>query len=317
MRILFMGTPDFAATILDRLIKEEHEIIGVVTQPDKQKGRGKEVSYSAVKELALSHNLPVYQPLKVREPEFLEKLNEMAPEVIIVAAFGQILPKALLEIPQFGCINVHGSLLPKYRGAAPIQYSILEGEKETGITIMYMDVGIDTGDMILQEKLAIDEEETGGSLFDKMAELGAELLVKALISIKDGSAVRTPQNNEEATYVKIIDKQMGRIDFTQSATKIERMIRGLNPWPSAYTMLEGKTLKVWLAKVESFEDNEELKDKTKKPGEIIEIRKDAFVVRAGDGLLVIKELQLEGKKRMTAEAFLRGYQLKAGMKLGE
>lgn len=317
MRILFMGTPDFAATILDRLIKEEHEIIGVVTQPDKQKGRGKEVSYSAVKELALSHNLPVYQPLKVREPEFLEKLNEMAPEVIIVAAFGQILPKALLEIPQFGCINVHGSLLPKYRGAAPIQYSILEGEKETGITIMYMDVGIDTGDMILQEKLAIDEEETGGSLFDKMAELGAELLVKALISIKDGSAVRTPQNNKEATYVKIIDKQMGRIDFTQSATKIERMIRGLNPWPSAYTMLEGKTLKVWLAKVESFEDNEELKDKTKKPGEIIEIRKDAFVVRAGDGLLVIKELQLEGKKRMTAEAFLRGYQLKAGMKLGE
>ncbi len=317
MRILFMGTPDFAATILDRLIKEEHEIIGVVTQPDKQKGRGKEVSYSAVKELALAHNLPIYQPLKVREPEFLEKLKEMAPEVIIVAAFGQILPKALLEIPQFGCINVHGSLLPKYRGAAPIQYSILEGEKETGITIMYMDVGIDTGDMILQEKLAIDEEETGGSLFNKMAELGAELMVKALISIKDGSAVRTPQNNEEATYVKIIDKQMGRIDFTQSATKIERMIRGLNPWPSAYTMLEGKTLKIWLAKVEPFEDNEELKDKTTEPGEIIEIRKDAFVVRAGDGLLVIKELQLEGKKRMTAEAFLRGYQLKAGMKLGE
>ena len=265
MRILFMGTPDFAATILDRLIKEEHEIIGVVTQPDKQKGRGKEVSYSAVKELALSHNLPVYQPLKVREPEFLEKLKVMAPEVIIVAAFGQILPKALLDIPQFGCINVHGSLLPKYRGAAPIQYSILEGEKETGITIMYMDVGIDTGDMILQEKLAIDEEETGGSLFNKMAELGAELMAKALISIKDGSAERTPQNNEEATYVKIIDKQMGRIDFTQSATKIERMIRGLNPWPSAYTMLEGKTLKVWLAKVESFEDNEEIKDKTTEP----------------------------------------------------
>ncbi len=316
MRILFMGTPDFAATILDRLIKEEHEIIGVVTQPDKQKGRGKEVSYSAVKELALSHNLPIYQPLKVREPEFLELLKELNPEVIIVAAFGQILPKALLEIPPFGCINVHGSLLPQYRGAAPIQYSILEGEKETGITIMYMDVGIDTGDMIIQEKLAIDEEETGGSLFEKMAKLGAELMVKALVSIKDGSAVRTPQNNEGATYVKIIDKQMGRIDFTQSATKIERMIRGLNPWPSAFTILEGKTLKIWLAKVESFEDNEELKAETTEPGEIMEIRKDAFVVRAGDGLLVIKELQLEGKKRMTAEAFLRGYQLKTGLKLG-
>ncbi|MFT4144879.1 MAG: methionyl-tRNA formyltransferase [Mobilitalea sp.] len=316
MRILFMGTPDFAATILDRLIKEEHEIIGVVTQPDKQKGRGKEVSYSAVKEVALSHNLPVYQPVKVREPEFLEKLKEMDPEVIIVAAFGQILPKALLDIPPFGCINVHASLLPKYRGAAPIQYSILEGEKETGITIMYMDVGIDTGDMIIQEKLTIDQEETGGSLFNKMADLGAELMARALKSIKDGSAVRTPQNNEEATYVKIIDKQMGRIDFTQSAVKIERMIRGLNPWPSAFTMLEGKTLKIWLAKVESFEDNKELKAETLEPGEIIEIRKDAIVVKTGDGLLVIRELQLEGKKRMTAESFLRGYQLKTGLKLG-
>lgn len=317
MRILFMGTPDFAATILDRLIKEEHEIIGVVTQPDKQKGRGKEVSYSAVKEVALSHNLPIYQPIKVRDPEFLEKLKELNPEVIIVAAFGQILPKALLEIPQFGCINVHASLLPKYRGAAPIQYSILEGEQETGITIMYMDVGIDTGDMILQEKLPIEKEETGGSLFDKMAELGAELMVKALISLKAGSAVRTPQNNEEATYVKIIDKQMGRIDFAQSATKIERMIRALNPWPSAFTSLEGKSLKIWLAKVESFEDNKELQAETMMPGEIIEIRKDALVVRSGDELLVIKELQLEGKKRMTTEAFLRGYQLKTGMKLGE
>ncbi len=312
MKVLFMGTPDFAATILDNLIKSDYELLGVVTQPDKQKGRGNEVSLSPVKELALTYGLSIYQPVKAKEPEFLETVKNLSPDVIVVAAFGQILPKALLEIPRFGCINVHASLLPKYRGAAPIQYSIIDGEEETGITIMYMDVGIDTGDIIMQDSIPISSDETGGSLFDKMAVLGAELIVKALAKIENGTATRIPQDNEKANYVKMIDKEMGRIDFSQSAIKIERLIRGLNPWPSAFTFLDGKTLKLWQA--------ETLEEKTEnfsgQPGEVIEVKKDALVVKTGDGLLVIKELQLEGKKRMTADAFLRGYSLKTGTKLG-
>jgi methionyl-tRNA formyltransferase len=307
-----MGTPDFAATILDKIIQSGHEVIGVVTQPDKQKGRGKEFSAPPVKELALANHLPVYQPTKVRDPEFVETVREMAPEVIVVAAFGQLLPKSLLDIPPFGCINVHASLLPKYRGAAPIQYSIINGEEETGITIMYMDVQLDTGDMILQAKTTITEEETGGSLHDKLAVLGAHLLIEALVKVKEGTANRIPQEDSQATYVKILDKDMGRIDFSLPAKKIEQLIRGLNPWPSAYTYLEGKTLKLWQAEVE----NENPEYKTVQPGEIVEVRKDCVVVTTGEGLLVIKELQLEGKKRMTADAFLRGYSIPVGTKLG-
>lgn len=306
MKVLFMGTPDFAAVTLEKLIASEHELLGVVTQPDKQKGRRQELSYSPVKELAIKHDIPVYQPNKVKEPEFLDMVRAMAPEVIVVAAFGQILPKAFLDIPSYGCINVHGSLLPKYRGAAPIQYSIIDGESETGITIMYMDVGIDTGDMILQAKLPIADNETGGSLFDKMAHLGADLLIEALERLKTGTAVRIPQDNEQATYVKILNKDMGLLDFSQPAVKLERLIRGLNPWPSAYTYLEGKTLKLWQADVEPLKDSSAL------PGQIMELRKDSLVVATGDGALVIKELQLEGKKRMTTDAFLRGYSLAPG-----
>jgi methionyl-tRNA formyltransferase len=311
MKVLFMGTPDFSATILEKLINSGYEMLGAVTQTDKHKGRGQEVSCSPVKELALKHGLPVYQPIKVREPEFLEKIKEMAPDVIVVAAFGQILPKALLELPPMGCINVHASLLPKYRGAAPIQYSIIDGESETGITIMYMDVGIDTGDIILQESLPISDNETGGSLFDKMAVLGSELIIKALENIENGTATRTPQDNEKATYVKILDKEMGRMDFSQPAVKLERLIRGLNPWPSAFTFLDGKTLKLWQA-----EACDEVQSSSCVPGEIVEVQKDAIVVMTGKGLLVIHELQLEGKKRMMTDAFLRGYPVAAGVKLG-
>lgn len=311
MKVLFMGTPDFAAVTLDKLIHSKHDLIGAVTQPDKQKGRGQEVSFSPVKELALAHSVPVYQPNKAKEPEFLEKVKELAPEVIVVAAFGQILPKALLEIPPYGCINVHGSLLPKYRGAAPIQYSIIDGEQETGITIMYMDVGIDTGDMILQSSLPIAKDETGGSLFDKMAQLGADLLLEALDQLEAGTAVRIPQDNDKATYVKMLNKDMGELDFTQSADKLERLIRGLNPWPSAYTYLDGKTLKLWQAGVEAMDAGDA------EPGQVIELRKDALVVAAGEGVLVIRELQLEGKKRMTADAFLRGSRLPLGTRLGK
>ena len=314
MKVLFMGTPDFAATVLARLINSGHEIIGVVTQPDKQKGRAQEVAFSPVKELALEHGLTLYQPLKVREQEFLDLIQTIKPEVILVAAFGQILPKALLDIPPLGCINVHASLLPKYRGAAPIQYSIIDGETETGITIMYMGVGIDTGDIILQKKLPITPQETGGSLFEKMAVLGAELLIEALIKIQNKTASRIPQENDKATYVKTIDKNMGKIDFTQPARKIEQLIRGLNPWPSAYTFLEGKTIKFWQAEVEAVVEQGELS--LFSPGEVAQVRKDAIVIMTGDGLLVVKELQLEGKKRMMADAYLRGYSIKVGTKLG-
>jgi methionyl-tRNA formyltransferase len=309
MKILFMGTPDFAANILDKLIESGHEIIGVVTQPDKQKGRGKEMSPPPVKDLALKQNLSVYQPVKAREAGFIDMVKEIAPEVIVVAAFGQILPKALLDIPPYGCINVHASLLPKYRGAAPIQYSIINGEKETGVTIMYMDVGVDTGDMILQAKTPLTTEETGGSLYDKLAVLGADLLIEALTKLENGTAVRTPQDDSQATHVKMLDKNMGDIDFSVPAVQIERLIRGLNPWPSAYTFLDGKTLKFWKASVEPDDSNA-------LPGEIIEVRKDSFAVKTGEGALVVKELQLEGKKRMTTDAFLRGYPLTAGKRLG-
>lgn len=312
MKLVFMGTPDFAATILGGLIGSGHDILAVVTQPDKKKGRNQELSCSPVKELAILHGLKVYQPLKVKDAEFLDLINELKPDAIIVAAFGQILPKALLDIPKLGCINVHASLLPKYRGAAPIQYAILDGEKETGITIMYMDTGIDTGDIILQEKLPIEPDETGGSLFEKMAQLGSQLLLKALKQIENGTACRTKQDDEKATYVKMINKEMGRLDFSMPAVRLERMVRGLNPWPSAYTFLNGKTLKIWKADVEP----DGMSAAAGRPGEIIEVRKDAIIVQTGESRLVIRELQLEGKKRLTADAFLRGCKLTPGIILG-
>lgn len=316
MRILFMGTPDFAATILGRIIEDGHEVIGVVTQPDKEKGRGHEICFSEVKKLAIKHEIPVLQPVKIKEEEYLKKIEELNPEIIIVAAFGQFLPKALLDMPKYGCINVHASLLPKYRGAAPIQYSIIDGEKETGVTIMHMGVGIDTGDLILQEAIPIAKEETGGSLFDKLAILGGDLLLKALKQIEDHTAVRIPQDNEKATCVKIINKNMGKIDFNEPAISLERLIRGLNPWPSAYTSLAGKTLKLWKADVVKFDAAGDLGNINAVPGEVIKTGKDSIYVMTGEDILVIKELQLEGKKRMPADAFLRGYPLQAGTILG-
>jgi len=309
MRVVFMGTPDFAVSTLEEILNAGHEVIGVVTQPDKVKGRGGKISFPEVKEAALKHNLPVYQPVKVREPEFIQKIRDLKPEVIVVAAFGQILPKELLDIPPYGCINVHASLLPKYRGAAPIQAAIINGEKETGVTIMHMDVGLDTGDMILQEKIPIAEDETGGSLHDKLAALGAKLLVKALDQLKNGTALRIPQDDSQATYVKMMDKEMGNIDFSKPAWHIERLIRGLDPWPSAYTKLNGKTLKLWKAKVKKLSSDA-------KPGEVVEVGKDSFVVMTGEDALIILELQLEGKKRLSAEEFLRGYRIEKGIVLG-
>lgn len=309
MKVLFMGTPDFAVNSLESIIEAGHEVIGVVTQPDKIKGRGGKISFPAVKEAALKYDLPLYQPVKVREPEFLQIIRDLKPELIVVAAFGQLLPKELLDMPPYGCINVHASLLPKYRGAAPIQAAIINGEKESGVTIMHMDIKLDTGDMILKESIPLAKDETGGSLHDKLANLGAKLLIKALTQIEEGSAPRIPQDESQATYVKMLDKNMGNIDFTMPANDIERMIRGLNPWPSAYTKLKGKTLKLWSARVVDYPD-------AGKAGEIMEVRKDSVIVMTGKDALEILELQLEGKKRLDCGSFLRGYPIEKGTILG-
>ncbi len=306
MRVVFMGTPDFAVPTLEAIIKEGHEVVAVYTQPDKAKGRGKAMAFPPVKEVALEHDLPVYQPVKIREESWVDGLSKMAPDVIVVVAFGQILPKAILDIPKYGCINVHASLLPKFRGAAPIQWAVINGEKETGVTTMYMGEGLDTGDMIMKTVIPLDEEETGGSLFDKLAPLGGELLIKTLNALEDGTAIRTPQDDSQTgEYAKMLTKTMGEIDFSKDAASIERLIRGLNPWPSAYTHFRGKTLKIWKAKVVDVEAGVE-------PGTICAIEKDGFVIASGAGGLKILELQLEGKKRMTSDAFMRGNSLTIG-----
>lgn len=309
MRLIFMGTPDFAVGTLAALVRAGHEVVLAVTQPDKPQGRKQTLVPPPVKEKALELGIPVFQPERVREPDAIQKIKEYEPELIVVAAFGQILPKELLELPKYGCINVHASLLPKYRGAAPIQWAILNGDDVTGVTIMRMDVGLDTGDMIAKTEVVIAPEDTGGTLFDRLAEAGAHLCVETIPSIVDGTAVYTPQDVQAATKVGMIKKQDGRIDFSRSAKMIECQVRGLNPWPSAYTFLAGKTLKIWAAEVCAGGDPGDA-------GKIAFIKKDCFGVQTGDGILVCKEVQLEGKKRMSAGDFLRGNALEPGMVLG-
>ena len=274
-------------------------MVGVITQPDKPKGRGGKMQYTPVKEKALELGLDVYQPQRVKVSESIEKLKEMNPDAIVVIAFGQILPKAILDMPKYGCINVHASLLPKYRGAAPIQWSVIDGEKETGVTTMYMNEGLDTGDIIDKVVVPIDKKETGGSLFDKLAIEGGKLILKTLIELENGTAVRTPQDDSKSNYAGMINKQLGKIDFNKSANEIERLIRGLNPWPSAYTKMDGKTLKIWDADVDDSENDSA-------PGTITEVGKDFIRVATGKGSLKILELQLEGKKRMKTRDFLNG-----------
>lgn len=305
MRVVFMGTPDFAVGTLEAIIKEGHEVAGVVTQPDKPKGRGKNMQFTPVKELAMARNIPVYQPIRVKEPEFIEELQKLNPEVIVVVAFGQILPKVILDMPQYGCVNVHASLLPRYRGAAPIQWAVIDGEKESGVTTMLMEEGLDTGDMLKKTVVPLEEEETGGSLHDKLAAAGAELLIETLKELEAGTAVRTKQDDTLSNYAKMLDKQLGYIDFTKPAEEIERLIRGLNPWPSAFTGIDGKTLKIWSATVVDQEAEG-------KYGEIVEVTHENILVKTGKGLLELDEVQLEGKKRMETDAFLRGYPVKVG-----
>lgn len=308
MRVVFMGTPDFAVGTLEAILAAGHKVVGVVTQPDKPKGRGKNMQFPPVKETALAHDLPVYQPAKVREEAFIDTLGKLEPEVIVVVAFGQILSKEILDMPKYGCVNVHASLLPKYRGSAPIQWAVINGEKESGVTTMLMDEGIDTGDMLKKVVVPLDEKETGGSLFDKLASEGAKLLVETLKELEQGTATRTPQKDEQSTHAKMLDKKLGLIDFSKSAEEIERLIRGLNPWPSAYTGYNGKTLKIWDAEVVDREMDGEL-------GQVVLVTKQELFVKTGKGLLSLQEVQLEGKKRMDVDAFLRGNAVEVGTKL--
>lgn len=308
MRIVFMGTPDFSVPALEALVEGGHEVVAAITQPDKPKGRGKAVLMTPVKEKAMELGIPVYQPVKVREPEFVEKLRQMEPDAIVVVAFGQILPKSILEIPRYGCVNIHASLLPKYRGAAPIQWAVIDGERESGVTTMFMNEGLDTGDMLEKEAVTLDPKETGGSLHDKLSAIGGRLILSTLKGLEDGTLKGTPQTDEGTCYAKMLKKSLGDIDWTMDAAAIERLIRGLNPWPSAYTCLHGKTLKIWDGDVLEREYGVE-------PGTVAEVAKDRLVVQTGQGSLAIRSLQLEGKKRMDAGDFLRGYAVEVGTRL--
>ncbi len=307
MKVIYMGTPDFAVNTLEKIITAGHEVLAVVTQPDKPKGRGKAMQFTPVKEVAVAHDIPVYQPIKVRDEDFIEVLQELNPDIIVVAAFGQILPESILNLPKYGCVNVHASLLPKYRGAAPIQWSILDGEAETGVTIMYMEKGLDTGDMITKVVVPIEDVDTGDSLHDKLAEAGADLLVETLPLIESGDIQPEKQDDSLSCYAKMLSKDMGKIDFEKSAIELERLIRGMNSWPSAFTSYQGKTLKIFEAQVVDGEG---------KPGEIIAVDKKSFTVMCGKKALRVMNLQLEGKKRMDTQAFLLGKSLTVGEMLG-
>jgi methionyl-tRNA formyltransferase len=307
LRTVFMGTPDFAVGTLKALLASKHEVLAVVTQPDKPKGRGKAMQFTPVKTVAAEAGVPVYQPLRVREETFIAQLKELNPDVIVVVAFGQIIPKSILEMPKYGCVNVHGSLLPKYRGAAPIQWAVIDGETASGVTTMKMDAGLDTGDMLLKREIVLDKEETGGSLFDKLSAVGAELLIETLDALEAGTVTPEKQPEESPTpYAAMLTKQMGQIDWEKPAAVIERLIRGLNPWPSAYTHLGEKTLKIWRAHVETGTNMDA------QPGKIMIVGKQQMAVQTGEGLLFIDELQLEGKKRMETDAFLRGFAVEQG-----
>ena len=307
MRIVFMGTPDFAVGSLQALCESgKHEILAVVTQPDRPKGRGNKLLQTPVKEYALAQGLTVYQPQKVKTPEFVELLHGLQPELIVVAAFGQFLSKEILELPKYGCINVHASLLPKYRGAAPIQYAIIKGEKESGVTIMQMDIGMDTGAMLDKVVVPIAENTTMGELHDALREQGAALLLQVIDKIAAGTAVAEPQDNEQATYATLLDRSMEHIDWSKTAQEVHNLIRGFNPAPSTFTKLpNGKSLKIWGSKMTG-------KSSTAAAGTVIETGKHSFFVACGDGVLEITEVQPESKKRMPAQVFLNGRGVQEG-----
>ena len=304
MKVIFMGTPDFAVPTLEALI-EKHEVLAVVTQPDKPKGRGKKMVFPVIKEKALEHNITVYQPQKVKTPEFVEILKEYQPDIMVVVAFGQILSEEILNIPKYGCIKVHGSILPQYRGAAPIQWSIINGEEFGGVTTMYMAKGLDSGDMILKAKEKIKPDDTYGSLYDRLSVIGADLLIKTLDLIENGEVKRIPQNDDEATFAPMIKPELEHINWNGKNTDIVNLIKGLNPQPVAYTMLNDEKLKIWFAETIDGDYNGE-------PGTIVDVRKRDFVVMTAEGAVAVKEVQAQGGKRMSADAYMRGHAIEKG-----
>lgn len=309
MQIIFMGTPDFAVGTLEALLEAGHSISLVVTQPDKKKGRGHALQYPPVKETAVAHGIPVWQPARIKEAASIAYLKEIPADVIVVVAFGQLIPKEILTMKTYGCINVHASLLPKYRGAAPIQWAVINGEKESGVTTMQMDEGLDTGDMLLKTTVLLEENETGGSLFEKLSAAGAALCVETLRQMEAGTLHPEKQGDSSTAYASMLTKEMGEIDWTKDATEIERLVRGLNPWPSAYTSLDGKTLKIWECEVIPSDVSKGA------CGEILNVTKDSLTVQTGNGILSIKSLQLSGKKRMDTASFLRGFSVQKGTML--
>lgn len=333
MKIVFMGTPDFAVPALKALAEsDKHQVTLVVTQPDRPKGRSGKPAPSDVKKCALEYGIPVFQPEKIREKEAAERLAEEKADIFVVAAFGQILPREILEMPRYGCVNIHGSLLPKYRGAAPIQWAVLNGEKEAGNTIMQMNEGLDTGDILTQESVLLDEKETAGSLYDKLSQMGGALLLRTLDRLEEGSITPVPQDDAQSCYAKMLRKEMGQIDWSKSAEEIGRLVRGLNPWPSAYTHWNHKLLKIWMASPVSQEQlgvleaagkeaaSDAAADAGKKaspvPGTVVAAAKDRLWIQTGDGLLALEDVQLEGKKRMPAASLLMGCRIQPGDVLG-
>lgn len=312
MKIVFMGTPDFAAEALKALVRAGHEITAAVTQPDKPKGRSGEPVPSPVKVCAAEQGIPVLQPPRIKTPEAVAQLKQYAADVYVVAAFGQILSQEILDIPKYGCLNIHASLLPKYRGASPIQHVIINGEETTGITVMQMNAGLDTGDMLYKKECAIAPDDNYETLHDKLAVLGGEAITEALSLLEQGKLNPTKQEDALSCYAPLIDKRMGRIDFTRSARDIDRLIRGMTPWPSAYTGYKGKQLKIWRAVPLPERDY-----RGRQPGEILETGKNSVTVAAGEGALELLELQLEGKKRMNTHDFLLGVKMLPGEILGE
>lgn len=305
MKVLFMGTPDIAATVLESIINSNHEVTCVVTQEDKPKGRGKEMAMPPVKELALKNNIPVFQPHRLKDADAVQELKKFEADIFVVVAYGQILSKEILDMPKYGCINVHASLLPKYRGAAPIQWSIIDGDKLTGVTIMQMDEGVDTGDMLFKSTVEIEDTDTADSLYDKLASEGATLIIDALNAIEAGDVHPVKQDSENATYAKMLNKALGHINYDRKADEIERLIRGLNSWPGTYSYINGKSLKIWEAKVLSDPSNGE-------PGTVAVSGNGRLTVNTADYQLEIITLQLEGKKRMDTKSFLLGYKINPG-----
>ena len=307
MRIVFMGTPDFAAAILERLISTGRNVVGVFSQPDKPVGRKQIIEATPTKKLAQEHGIPVFQPTKMKDGTALEMMKSLSPDLVVVAAYGRILPKDLLDVPPLGCVNVHGSLLPKYRGAAPIQWSVINGDAVTGVTTMYMAEGMDTGDMILKLETEIGENETAGELFERLAVLGADSIEKTLALFDEGSVPRTPQNDAEATMAPMLKKEMGELDFTKSAEEIHNLVRGLCPWPVAFTFVDGKSMKVYRAdKAEGFSGA---------AGELLDEKR--FIVGCGNGAVELVTVQPEGKKQMSGGDFIRGKRLIKGMNIGK